>query len=561
MDTFEDKIAPDIMDALDRTAQSIFYVIQDGRFVYGNRKGCRVTGLNSWKDVYGKPALTFVHPDDRPLLAQMTQRTMEGEDVGPFEWRLHTVEGNVAWVMGLLLKIEFKGRPAILGNYIDITRLKQTRLELKNSYKKIENLETALESVRTEERAQIAWELQDNLSYTLNSLKTEMTDLFKDTPENERKKKNLIRRVDSALAAISRISTHLNPVVLSRLDLTSSVRRYLKEFRKSTGTILDFSLPSEELPIGKKQSHAVFDIIRDFLKNIVQAGPFETIDVQLSNEPRHLIVLIHAKGKKGIKKAILHGAEQRIFKKAESKIQKWDGSLDVSLTQKDIILKIIFPVRQKTTEPIKQILLGIGHPILMEGVQQMLSILPHLIISSNFGSFLELRKKIKETPFDLIFVDTHILGENIFSHLKEIKTLAPDMPILVFHSTGDDDDLAVRIFRQGGSGYLSFSSTPEEMVSAVHKVAAGRKHISNRIAEKLAFDVDIYAAKPFHHRLSDRERQVMFMIAEGKTMKEIAEEICLGYKTVVTYRNRVLEKMNMKTNTEIVRYVVTKGLI
>lgn len=92
-------------------------------------------------------------------------------------------------------------------------------------------------------------------------------------------------------------------------------------------------------------------------------------------------------------------------------------------------------------------------------------------------------------------------------------------------------------------------------------MAGGRKHISNRIAEKLAFEVDIYSPKPFHHKLSDRERQIMFMIAQGKTMKAIAADLCLSYTTIVTYRNRVLEKMNMKTNTEIVRYVVSKGLI
>ena len=100
-----------------------------------------------------------------------------------------------------------------------------------------------------------------------------------------------------------------------------------------------------------------------------------------------------------------------------------------------------------------------------------------------------------------------------------------------------------------------------KLIAAIHKVASGRKHISNRIAEKLAFEVDLYAPKPFHHKLSDRERQVMFLIAEGKTMRQIAGDLNLSYKTIATYRTRVFEKMNMRTDNEIVRYVVSKGLI
>jgi DNA-binding NarL/FixJ family response regulator len=142
-----------------------------------------------------------------------------------------------------------------------------------------------------------------------------------------------------------------------------------------------------------------------------------------------------------------------------------------------------------------------------------------------------------------------------------MKEAAPHLPILVFHTAGDDDDMAIRMLRRGTSGYLSRSSSTNELITAIHKVAGGRKHISNRIAEKLAFEVDLYAPKPFHHRLSDRERQVMFMIAEGKTMREIAESLNLSYKTIATYRARVFEKMNMHSDNEIVRYMVSKGLI
>ena len=161
----------------------------------------------------------------------------------------------------------------------------------------------------------------------------------------------------------------------------------------------------------------------------------------------------------------------------------------------------------------------------------------------------------------MLILDAALLGGRATDNMRQLKDDSPHIPILVVNGMGDDDDFAVRLLRQGASGCLSRSSSTNELLSAIHKVAVGRKHISSRIAEKLAFEVDVYSPKPFHHRLSDRERQVMFMIADGKTMKEIASDLCLSYKTIATYRNRVLEKMKMSNDAEIIRYVVSKGLI
>jgi DNA-binding NarL/FixJ family response regulator len=100
-----------------------------------------------------------------------------------------------------------------------------------------------------------------------------------------------------------------------------------------------------------------------------------------------------------------------------------------------------------------------------------------------------------------------------------------------------------------------------KVIAIIKSIPKGHVCTYGRIAEKLAFEVDLYAPKPFHHMLSDRERQVMFMIAEGKTMREIAGSLNLSYKTIATYRARVFEKMKMHSDNEIVRYVVSKGLI
>jgi DNA-binding NarL/FixJ family response regulator len=120
---------------------------------------------------------------------------------------------------------------------------------------------------------------------------------------------------------------------------------------------------------------------------------------------------------------------------------------------------------------------------------------------------------------------------------------------------------AIRALRAGASGYLTKASASEELIGAIRKVAAGRKYVSTSLAEKLAVELDADASKPPHETLSDREYQVMIMLASGKTVKEIADEVCLSVKTISTYRTRIMEKMNLKKNAELTLYAIQHHLI
>ena len=260
MDRSRQDIAAFLFDALDEASQSIFYVIQDGHFVYGNKKGCRITGLDSLKDVYGKPALTYVHPDDKPLLIRMTRRAMQGEHIEPFEWRLHTVDGGIVWVMGLLMKIEFEGRPALLGNYIDITPIKQTRLELRRTSEKLEEMAIDLESIRREERAQIGWELKENLGQTLTAMREDIIGEADNTILKDRGRERLVHKVDSALDTIARISTHLMPSEPPHHDLAAAIRRHAQEFKDKTGIVLKLASGKGGKNLTQKQGLNIFHL-------------------------------------------------------------------------------------------------------------------------------------------------------------------------------------------------------------------------------------------------------------------------------------------------------------
>jgi PAS domain S-box-containing protein len=535
-------------------------VIQDGHFVYGNKSGCRITGLDPYKDVYGKPALTFVHPEDRPLLIHMTRRAMQGERIEPFEWRLHTVDGGIVWVMGLLMKIEFEGRPALLGNYIDITPVKQTRRELRRTSKKLEEMAIDLESIRQEERAQIGWELKENLGQTLAALREDFAAEADDADKNDRGRERLVHKVDAALGTIERIGAHLVPPERPHHDLIEAIRRYAMEFKDKTGIALKLASGQGGADLTQKQGLDLFHLFQEMAKTLARQGDFQSVAVRLKQGRQQFELVLSGKAE-ALKPDLDLGGPADPFAPLCERIEARQGRLDVRQKGNRLDLTARVALDVGLGAHATHILFAGTQPILMEGIGRMLSGLPDLLISAQAATFLDLMEKIRSPELDMVLLDTLVLGGRETDNLEKIKAAAPHLPILAIHTGGDDDDLAIRMLRQGASGYLSRSSSPNELIAAIHKVAGGRKHISNRLAEKLAFEVDRYAPKPFHHRLSDCERQVMFMIAEGKTMRAIAEDLNLSYKTIATYRARVFEKMNMHSDNEIVRYVVSKGLI
>jgi len=144
--------------------------------------------------------------------------------------------------------------------------------------------------------------------------------------------------------------------------------------------------------------------------------------------------------------------------------------------------------------------------------------------------------------------------------LKQLKIEKPRIPVIIL-TVYPEAQYALRILRAGASGYLTKESASSELIAAIRKVQRGGKYISPSLAEKIAFALDTDSEKMLHETLSDREYQVLQMIASGKTVTEIAEELNLSVKTISTYRARILEKMNMKTNAELTRYTFQNRLI
>lgn len=206
------------------------------------------------------------------------------------------------------------------------------------------------------------------------------------------------------------------------------------------------------------------------------------------------------------------------------------------------------------------VLIADDHTIVRKGLKQILTETPDMVVADEASNGHEVMSKIRQRDYDIVLLDISMPGKSGLDILKELKAEKPKIPVLVL-SMYPEEQYAVRVLRAGASGYLTKESAPDELVVAMRKVAQGKKYVSPSLAEKLAFDLEFDAKRSLHETLSDREYQVMCMIASGKTVGEIAEKLNLSAKTISTYRARILEKMNMKNNAELTHYAIQNRLV
>lgn len=207
-----------------------------------------------------------------------------------------------------------------------------------------------------------------------------------------------------------------------------------------------------------------------------------------------------------------------------------------------------------------KILIADDHTIVRKGLKQIVMETSDMVIAGEAKNGHEVLNMVFKNNYDVVVLDITMPGINGLDVLKQLKSQRPELPVLVL-TMHPEEQYAVRVLRAGASGYLTKESASDELITAIRKVSVGRKYVSPSLAEKLVFELEVDTVKPLHEILSDREYQVMCMIAGGKQIKQIAEELYLSKKTISTYRSRILEKMKMKNNAEITRYAIKNKLV
>ena len=207
-----------------------------------------------------------------------------------------------------------------------------------------------------------------------------------------------------------------------------------------------------------------------------------------------------------------------------------------------------------------EILIADDHAVVRKGLVQIVSETLDIKVAAEASDGEETLDLVRERDLDVVVLDLNMPGPTGLDVLKQLNVECPDLPVLIL-SVHPEDQYALRVLRAGAAGYLTKDSAPDKLVEAIRKVAGGGKYLSPAVAEQLLFQIDSDADQPLHASLSDREFQVMRLLAQGMSVTEIAEKLSLGVKTISTYRARLLDKMQMNSNAELARYALENDLI
>jgi two-component system, NarL family, invasion response regulator UvrY len=207
-----------------------------------------------------------------------------------------------------------------------------------------------------------------------------------------------------------------------------------------------------------------------------------------------------------------------------------------------------------------RVLVADDHAIVRRGLKLILEEEFHNIQFGEASDGQQALDLVWKQDWDIVILDITFAGRSGLDILKELKQVRPKLPVLVL-SMHPEDQFAVRVLKSGASGYMTKENVAEELVKAIKKVLAGGKYVSVSLAEELAVRLETDDEKPLYEKLSDREYQVLCLIASGKTVKQISEKLSLSIKTISTYRTRILEKLRMQTNAELTHYALKNQLV
>ena len=206
-----------------------------------------------------------------------------------------------------------------------------------------------------------------------------------------------------------------------------------------------------------------------------------------------------------------------------------------------------------------RVLLADDHAVVRRGLKQILAETEDIRTEGEVDSGAGVLRAVRQKKYDIVLLDITLPDQNGLEVLGQLRAAHPNLPVLML-SVHPEEQYAVRALKGGAAGYLTKDSAPEEMVAAIRKVYRGGKYVSAALAERLAGLLGSQAGAP-HESLSEREFQVMLLLANGKSVSEIADRLALSAKTVSTYRARLMEKLGVKSIAELVRYVMEQGLI
>jgi PAS domain S-box-containing protein len=446
-------------------------------------------------------------------------------------------------------------------------KAQQAEEALRSSREQLRQLATHLQNAQEQERASIARELHDDLAQALTSLRLDVSWLAGralTAPVVWRERlASIAATIDTLHQTVHRIGTELRPNVLDALGLTAAIEWQLQEIQQRTDLTYTLQKPVEELTLDQARATAVFRIFQEAVTNIVRHAEASHISVRLVQHANAVLLEVTDDGR-GISRRQITDRNALGILGMRERARLWGGYVTInSAPDAGTTVTIWIPRETAPLEVgtgITRVLVADDHATVREGIRRFLADTPDLMVAQEACAASEIFKAVAAGDCDVVLLDISLPGRDGLDVLKELKQRYPTLPVLMF-SVYAEEQYAIRALKTGAAGYVTKNSEPEVLIAALRKVAQGGRYVSASLAERLALEITADVDKPLHATLANREYQVLLMLGEGKTVKEIASMLSLSVKTISTYRTRILHKLRLHTTADLIRYTLSQQLL
>lgn len=546
----------------------ILYVndLMKKKYVFVNKQLKRTLG-HSRKDIQDlefEKIEPLIHPKDIKVIPRHIKKIVQASDneLIETEFRFKNKEGEWRWIH-IRSKVFQRNDDGSVKQYIglaqDVTEQKRDKEALSKTNEELRKLTTHLDSVREEERKKISQEIHDQLGQALTAIQMDVSWLINHLPEDQEhlhnKTQSIINLIQKTSQAVRDISMKLRSSMLDDLGIVEALKWEVKEFQLRTGIECKATFKIEKLSLAPELATDIFRVFQEVFTNIARHSKATKVDVILDKEPNQIMLKVKDNGKGILESEVWNSKSLGIIGMTE-RMRRWSGKLNInSIPNSGTRVEMIVPLKNKI-----EVLIADDHQIVREGLKQVLSEISDIKVVDEASDGYEVLSKVWKNKYDVLILDLSMPGRSGLEILEQLKTEKPDLPVLIL-SVHPEELYAVRALKAGASGYLGKVSVPSELATAIRKVAAGKKYITSNMAEQIALEMSVEVEKPLHEKLSNREYQVMEMIASGNTVKEIADSLSLSVSTVHTCRTRMLNKLGMKNDPEVIHYAIKHGIV
>ncbi len=582
-DISERRRAQELFRMLADNSPIAVYIAQDGKLQFVNSQFKNHVGIGE-TELLGTDASRFILAEDRETARQMSEAMLKGERPNAYEYRFVGRAGRIRWVMEQVAAITHNGRPATLGTFMDITERKQSEETLVRSESQLRLLSQRVLEVQEEERARIARELHDQLGQELVALKIEAVVLMEElanTPRLHERARGVLDLIDRLDTTAHRIAVSIRPEILDKLGLVRAIQWYAEDFERRSGISCPVEAPNSGLVLPKAVSTCAYRIVQEALLNVWKHSRASQAKIKVTSGHGAVNVCVSDNGvgmdlrrlSEGTTLGLLGMRERAGLAGGKVTIRSNPGGgLRVAAS---LPIGVARPVSGVAAEPGSgqalaskprergdiRVLLVDDHSLVRAGLRRVLEQAPDIRIIAEARDGREAVDSYQEVAPDVVVMDISMPELDGMEASKRLLSMDPQAKILML-TRFEEEQYAIRALKAGCLGYLTKGSSTQQLHHAVRAVARGKRFLSDEGQDVV--NLQLLSTQPgsgLLESLSDRELQVLCLLAQGQELKGVAKDLELSVKTVETYRSRVLHKLHLRNDVDICQFAIQHGLV